>query len=78
VLRLKTRQHVFRYPSPQHLLDDFRTWYGPTRIAFGSLDKHDQARLGADLLDVCRTHNRAEDGTLVAPADYAEVVASIR
>src|SRR5215813_13276578 len=31
------RMFVFRYKSPQHFLDVFRTYYGPTHKAFGAL-----------------------------------------
>src|SRR6266567_6850093 len=32
------RMFVFRYKSPQHFLDVFRTYYGPMHKAFGALD----------------------------------------
>jgi ubiquinone/menaquinone biosynthesis C-methylase UbiE len=76
-LRIQTRQYIFRYKSPNHMLEYTRTWYGPTRMAFGSLDEDGQNRLAADLLAVYHAHNRADDGTLVAPSDYAEVVAVV-
>jgi hypothetical protein len=56
----------------------FRSWYGPTQVAFASLDEAGQAALAADLRAVYESYNRAEDGTLVAPSDYAEVVAVVR
>jgi SAM-dependent methyltransferase len=77
-LDITTRQLTFRYPSATHMLDHFRTWDGPTKVAFDSLDTERQARLAADLIEVYSTYNRADDGTLVAPSDYVEVVAVIR
>jgi hypothetical protein len=77
-LQLTARQLTFRYPSAQHMLGYFRSWFGPTRVAFDSLDTEGQARLAADLIEVCSRYNRADDGTLVAPSDYVEVVAVIR
>jgi SAM-dependent methyltransferase len=74
---VQTRYMTLRYRSPEHVLEYFRTWYGPTRMAFGSLDEAGQARLADDLLAVYRTHNRADDGTFVAPSEYAEVVAVV-
>jgi protein-L-isoaspartate O-methyltransferase len=48
-------------------------------VATGSgntaLDAAGQARLASDLLDLARRHNRATDGSLAVPAEYAEVVA---
>jgi hypothetical protein len=77
-LRTRTRALTFRYRSPRHMLDYYRTWYGPTRMAFGSLDEAGQARLAADLLAVYQAHNRADDGTLLASSEYVEVVATLR
>jgi ubiquinone/menaquinone biosynthesis C-methylase UbiE len=77
-LQLRPRQLTFLYPSPRHMLDHFRSWFGPTKVAFDSLDTAGRARLAADLIEVCSKHNRADDGTLVAPSDYVEVVAIIR
>ena len=37
-LAIVTRQLTFRYRSPEHMLEYFRTWYGPTKVAFDSLD----------------------------------------
>jgi len=77
-LKLTARQLTFRYPSPRHMLDYLRSWDGPTKVAFDSLDTEGQARLATDLIDVYSKYNRADDGTLVAPSDYVEVVAVIR
>jgi ubiquinone/menaquinone biosynthesis C-methylase UbiE len=74
-LRLNIRQVVWRFPSAEHMLQYFRTWFGPTKTAFEALDTDEQARLQADLLAVYAKHNRAGDDTLVAPSDYVETVA---
>ncbi len=71
---ISTRQFVFRYRSPQHWLDVFRTYYGPVLKAFAALDSGGQAVLQADLLEVIAAGNRASDGTMVVPSDYLEVV----
>lgn len=74
-LTLTRRMFTFRYTSAEHWLDFFRAYYGPTLKAFDALDAAGQQRLAADLLDLARRHNRATDGTLAVPAEYAEVVA---
>jgi len=74
-LKFVPREIVWRFPSPGHMLEYFRTWYGPTVAAFGALDDDGRTSLGADLVDVYRKHNRADDGTLVAPSGYVEVLA---
>jgi SAM-dependent methyltransferase len=68
------RHFVFRYRSPAHWLDVFRTYYGPMLKAFAALDGPRQRALEADLLGLASRHNRSGDGTLVAPSEYLEVV----
>jgi ubiquinone/menaquinone biosynthesis C-methylase UbiE len=77
-LRIATRTFTFRYRSPRHMLEYFQTWDGPTLAAFEALDADGQDRLEADLLEVYATYNRATDGTLVAPGEYLETVATVR
>ncbi len=74
-LRVEPRVFWLRYPSLDYTLEYFRTWFGPTNVAFASLDDAGQQALAAALLDVWRSHNRATDGTLVTPSDYVEVAA---
>ena len=76
-LRLTRRAAVFDYPfPPAAVVEFFRTYYGPTERAFGSLDAAGQAALRADLERLWAEHNRAGSGdrTLVE-AEYLEVVA---
>lgn len=68
------RQFVFRYRSPAHWLEVFRTWYGPTLKAFQALDAVAAESLAEDILRLIQAHNIARDGTMVAPSDYLEVV----
>ena len=77
-LRITTRQFTFRYRSPTHLLEYLRSWDGPTHVAFNALSDDRQHALAADLLSAYAVHNRATDGTVVAPSDYLEVVATVR
>ncbi len=52
-----------------------RIWLGPTRAAFAQLDEEGRTQLGADLVAELERVNQATDGTLVATAEYLEVVA---
>ncbi len=61
--------------SAAELVEFNRTWFGPTRTAFARLDETGQASLAADLAAALERFNRAADGTLVAEAEYLEVVA---
>lgn len=74
-LRLNRRQLVIRYPSVEFALEYFRTWFGPTKVAFETLDDAGRESLAADLTAMWAKHNQAGDGTLIVPADYLEVVA---
>lgn len=69
------RDYVFRYRSPAHWLEVFRTWYGPVHKAFGALDAEKQQALAGDIEALLARLNRAKDGTLVLPSEYLEVVA---
>ncbi len=69
---------VFRYRSPKHWVEVFRTWYGPVHKAFAALPAEKQTDLEKDLLDLIDSFNRAEDGTMVVPSDYLEVIIAKR
>ena len=57
-----------------HFLDVFRNYYGPTLKAFAALDETNQRRLADDILTLIASTNRAEDGTMVLPSEYLEIV----
>lgn len=69
-----SRVYVFRYRSPEHWLEVFRTWYGPTLKAFAALDGNGGAKLEGEILDLIARFNRASDGTMVVPSEYLEIV----
>jgi SAM-dependent methyltransferase len=73
-LSVERRSLVFRWRSVEYTLEYFKTWFGPTKVAFASLDPAGQEALGNDLMDVWRKHNRS-GAAFVAPAEYLEVVA---
>jgi ubiquinone/menaquinone biosynthesis C-methylase UbiE len=68
------RHFVFRYRTPQHCLDTFRSYYGPLHKAFAALDADQQKSLEKDALTLLAEFNIARDGTLVAPSEYLETV----
>jgi ubiquinone/menaquinone biosynthesis C-methylase UbiE len=73
-IEAERRNFVFRYRSPEHFLDVFKTYYGPMLKAFAALDEANQRGLRADLLALIGKMNRAEDGTIVVPSEYLEIV----
>jgi len=74
VVQAAPKHFVFRYLSPEHFVEVFRTWYGPVLKAFGALDAKAQAALNADLLALIAKFNRSGDSTMVVPSEYLEVV----
>jgi SAM-dependent methyltransferase len=68
------KSFVFRYRSPAHWLEVFRTWYGPVNKAFGALPEEQRATLENDLLGLIRQFNRSGDQTMVVASEYLEVV----
>jgi SAM-dependent methyltransferase len=72
------RNFVFRYRSPTHFLDVFATYYGPVLKALAALDDVKRKALLSDLEALIGRFNRAEDGTMVVPSEYLEVVVTRR
>jgi SAM-dependent methyltransferase len=77
-VKCESRSFAFRYRSPEHFVEVFRTYYGPTLKAFAALDEANQQGLRKDLLALIGRMNRAEDGTMVVPSEYLEVVITKR
>ena len=68
------RDFNFRYKSPEHFIDVFRTWYGPVHKAFGALAPEKQQALHEDLLKLIASFNVSRDATMVVPSQYLETV----
>lgn len=68
----------FRYRSPQHFVEVFRTWYGPVHKAFGALPAEGQAALERDIVALLEECNRGGAGSLVVPSEYAQIVVTRR
>jgi len=73
-IRTESRLFKFRYRSPSHFLDVFKTYYGPVLKAFAALEPAKQEELHNDLHALIVRMNRSGDGTMVVPSEYLEVV----
>lgn len=62
--------------SPAGRVEFNRAYVGPTKAVFDRLDPAAQQTLAAELADCLQRFNRAADGTLVAPAEYLQVIAT--
>jgi SAM-dependent methyltransferase len=73
-IRTESRLFKFRYRSPSHFLDVFKTYYGPVLKAFAALEPAKQEDLHNDLHALIVRMNRSGDDTMVVPSEYLEVV----
>ena len=67
------RNFVFRYRSPEHWLEVFKTYYGPVLKTFAALEPAAQAGLERDLMALIDRFNRSGDGSMVVPSEYLEI-----
>ena len=73
-IRVAKREFVFRYRSPLHWIEVFRTYYGPLNRTFAALDTEKQAEFTSDVLALLAKGNRSTDRVLALPSEYLEVV----
>jgi len=62
--------------SPAGRVEFNRAYVGPTKAVFDRLDPAAQQTLAAELASCLQQFNRAADGTLVAPAEYLQLIAT--
>ncbi len=73
-IEVNERTFTFRYASPDHFIDVFRTYYGPVHKAFLSLDRAGQHALEADIRNLIVRFDTGTDGGMRVPSEYAEVI----
>ena len=73
-ISIESRNFIFRYRSPEHWLQVFKTYYGPLLKAFGALEPSAQAALAADIVAQIERFNRSGDAGMVVPGEYLEIV----
>lgn len=77
-IRPEPRNFVFRYRSPDHFVEVFKTYYGPTLKAFAALAPEAQAALESDIKALIGHFNRSTDQSMVVPSEYLEIVITRR
>jgi ubiquinone/menaquinone biosynthesis C-methylase UbiE len=70
----QSKDFNFRYRSPEHFMEVFKTYYGPMLKAFAALDESKRSHLHDDLVALIARMNKASDGTMVVPSEYLETV----
>ncbi len=73
-MHVEKRHYVFRDSSPEHFVDYWQRYYGPTLKAFATVGETGAPALRADFLELIARFNRADDGTMVVPNEYLEAV----
>ncbi|HEV2284257.1 MAG TPA: class I SAM-dependent methyltransferase [bacterium] len=74
-LQTAVRHLTMRSASEETWLEHRRKYSGPNRKAIEAMDVGQREAFERDLVAILRRHNRAEDGTVVVPAEYLEAVA---
>jgi ubiquinone/menaquinone biosynthesis C-methylase UbiE len=77
-IAITPRMFNFRYRSPAHFIEVFRTWYGPVHKAFAALPAEGATALEKDLTELMDGLNRAGPDSLVIPSEYLEIVVTRR
>jgi SAM-dependent methyltransferase len=76
-LRIERREVILRYRSLEHWRDFFTSYFGPIREIYEGLDEAKRRAFGEELMDLVARSNRADDGSVAAPVEYAEVVVTL-
>jgi len=75
-LNAERRALRFQYPfPPEKVVEFYREYFGPTKMAFSRLDESGQNQLTAEMQSLWREHNLSSDGTTEVDAEYLEVKA---
>jgi SAM-dependent methyltransferase len=68
------RSFLWRFPSAEHQVEFFATFYGPTAKTLDALGPDRAGALRADMLDVVKRFDVSDDATLVLRMDYLEAI----
>jgi ubiquinone/menaquinone biosynthesis C-methylase UbiE len=76
--RTARRHYTFRYASPAHWLDVFRTYYGPMQKTFAAVPPARQGALETEILGLLLRLDRGGGKGLVIDGEYLEAVITVR
>jgi SAM-dependent methyltransferase len=74
-LRVERCVNTQRFRSPEHFLEFFRRYFGPTITAFERVGPDREEAFAAELKAIAEKYNRAGERAAAITADYLEVVA---
>jgi len=77
---VRFEQHISRQPfrSPEHYIEFFRTYFGPTQMAYERVGPEGEQALTHDLRSFLEEANTAGDRAMVLEAEYLQVIATRR
>lgn len=75
-MRIERRKSRQAFRSADHFLDFFRTYFGPTKVAFERVGPDGEAALEADLRTYLEEANTTGERALVLEPEYLQVVAT--
>jgi len=75
-LRVERRASRQAFRSADHFLDFFRTYFGPTKVAYERVGPEGEESLTADMLQYLEEANTAGDRALVLKPEYLQVIAT--
>jgi ubiquinone/menaquinone biosynthesis C-methylase UbiE len=75
---IEFEHRISRQPfrSPEHYVEFFRTYFGPTQTAYERVGSEGEAALTEDLLSFLKEANTAGDRAMVLEAEYLQVIAT--
>jgi ubiquinone/menaquinone biosynthesis C-methylase UbiE len=65
---------TFKFP-PAEVVEFFKTYFGPTVMAFKAIDPAQHGDLTKDMVDLWTENNTKSDGTTHAKSEFLEVIA---
>jgi SAM-dependent methyltransferase len=75
-LRVERRKSRQAFRSADHFLEFFRTYFGPTKVAYERVGPDGEAALTEDLRSYLEEYNTAGERALVIEPEYLQVVAT--
>ena len=74
-IKATRRPILIDYPfSPREVVQFFREYFGPTKVAFSRLDAAAQDAFRDDMEQLWSKHNQANNGTTLIHNEYLEVI----
>ncbi len=67
-----THTHTWRYRSPEHWLNTWRSHGGPLQEAYNAVDPEWREQLSSELLALVGRFNEANDGSMVVQSEHLE------